>query len=221
MCIHTLYRKIIEKKNGCRISKKSHIGKGVIFEGNNYVGEGTSLQNCNIGFMSYFGNNCVFVNSSIGKYCSIASDCKIIAGNHPTSEFVTTHPAFYSKNRTAGRCYVSTNKFDEFKFADKKRTMFVIIGNDVWIASGSKILAGVSIGDGAIIAAGSMVTHDVPPYAIVGGIPAKIIKYRFHDGDIKWLLSFKWWNKDQKWIEKNADLFEHIDEFKSKFEAKS
>ena len=220
MQIYTLYKKLVEKKNSCYISRKSRIGNNVIFEGNNYVGKGTFLQHCDIGFMSYFGDYCEFVNSSIGKYCSIAPGCKVIAGDHPTSEYVSTHPAFYSKNRTAGRCYVSTNKFDEFKFADKKKSMFVLIGNDVWMASDVMVLAGVSIGDGAIIAAGSLVTHDIPPYAIVGGIPAKVIRYRFSDEDIEWLLNFKWWDKEQKWVEENAELFEHLAVFKSKFDFK-
>ena len=83
----------------------------------------------------------------------------------------------------------------------------VTIGNDVWIGANVCILPGISIGDGAVLAAGAVITKDVPPYAIVGGVPAKVIKYRFSEDIIKKLLKIKWWNWEEEKVKKNKDLF--------------
>ena len=91
----------------------------------------------------------------------------------------------------------------------------VEVGNDVWIASDVKLLPGIVIHDGAVIAAGAVVTKDVPPYAIVGGVPAKVIRYRFTKEQIESLLDIQWWNKDEKWIREHAGLFDDVDGFLS------
>ena len=93
----------------------------------------------------------------------------------------------------------------------------IVVGNDVWIGSHALIMDGVKIGDGAIIAAGSIVTKDVAPYAIVGGIPAKTIRYRFSDLHIKFLLDFAWWNRDFDWIETHYMDFLNIDSFYTQY----
>ena len=84
----------------------------------------------------------------------------------------------------------------------------VIIGNDVWIGSHALILGGVKIGDGAVIGAGAVVTKDVPPYAVVGGVPARIIKYRFSQEIIDKLLEIKWWNLPENILKENIKLFQ-------------
>ena len=93
----------------------------------------------------------------------------------------------------------------------------VDIGHDVWIGADVKIMDGVSIGNGAVVAAGAVVTKDVPPYARVGGVPAKIIKYRFTPDQIEFLQQFKWWNMPEDWIRENWQMFEDIEKFAEKF----
>ena len=99
-----------------------------------------------------------------------------VAGNHPTS-FVSIHPAFYSLAQKPS--YVKQSKFEDFKYLNSEKKISIEIGNDVWIGSRATILEGVNIGDGVVVAAGAVVTKNVPPYAIVGGVPAKVISYRF------------------------------------------
>ena len=179
------------------------------FEGMNRLTADVTFLTSSIGYASYIGNRSFIKNTKIGRYTCIANDVMTVAGSHPTSKFVSIHPAFYSTRKQSGFTYVQEDKFSDFKYIDKKFT--VIIGNDVWIGSGVKIMEDVTIHDGAVVAAGAIVTKDVPPYAIVGGVPAKIIKYRFDDETIKKLLDLKWWEKDQEWIKKHADDFVDVE----------
>ena len=197
-------------KRYCIFGESVIIDSKCIFEGKNRISDNTKLLNVSLGYGSYVGQNSFFVNTEIGKYSSIGDNINIIVGRHPISNFVSTHPSFYSTNLPMNLSYVSYDKFNEYKYYDNKNKISVKIGNDVWIGSNSIIMEGVRIGDGSVIAAGSIVTKDVNPYSIVGGVPAKIIKYRFSDEDIKYLLNFKWWDKETQWIEKNAGLFEDI-----------
>ena len=109
--------------------------------------------------------------------------------------------------------YVSEQLFEEIKYIDKEKKISIIIGNDVWIGANVKIMADVKIGDGAIIAAGAVITRNVEPYGIYGGVPAKLIRYRFDREDIEYLLKLKWWDKDEIWIKTNAHLFNNIKSF--------
>lgn len=200
------YRRVIFEK-GSKVDSKS------ILQGNNKIGRNSEIARCNIGKGSYISENAIIKDTVIGKFCCIGPEVKIIIGNHPSSKFISTHPAFYSIRGQAGFTYVKKNKFEEFIYADKVEKKVVIIGNDVWIGYGAKIMNGVTIGDGAIIAAGAIVNKNVEPYAIYGGIPAKLIKYRFDEKDIKKLCKFKWWNKSEEWLNKNNEIFEDINLF--------
>lgn len=160
--------------------------KSVLFE-NSRVLENCILNNVTINSYSYVGRNSLVQNTTIGKYCSIANDVMIGLGKHPIDKF-STSPIFYKVNNTFK---ISAVKKD----LDFKEYEHIIIQNDVWIGAKSIILDGVNIGNGAIVASGSVVTKDVPAYAIVGGIPAKVIKYRFNEEEINKLQASKWWDK--------------------------
>lgn len=143
----------------------------------------------------------------IGKFCSIANNIKIfLDGEHETKN-ITTYP-------------FGQNYFKEFKCKKyiSKSKGSVIVGNDVWIGYGVTILSGVIIGDGAVIGARSLVTKNVDPYTIVGGVPAKIIRKRFEDDTINKLLKIKWWNWPNEKIQKNINLLQsyNINEFITK-----
>ncbi|MFC2091748.1 CatB-related O-acetyltransferase [Elusimicrobiota bacterium] len=149
--------------------------------------------------------------TKIGRFCSIAQNVRTCIGRHPVSNFVSTHPAFFSKQKLAGFTYVDENQFQEHTYIDAERRFVVEIGNDVWIGNNVMVMDGVRIGDGAVIGSGSIVTKDVEPYSINVGIPAKKIRYRFEKRYIDFLLEFKWWNKGFKWVEDNAHLFSNVE----------
>lgn len=121
----------------------------------------------------------------IGSYCSIAAGVVLGPGQHPTS-FLSTHPFISGKYMKGFPGNV--------KAVESSKPQPVKVGNDVWIGLNAIVNENVIVGDGAIIAAGAVVTIDVPPYAIVGGVPAKVIKYRFDKEIIEQLLKLKWWN---------------------------
>ena len=119
-------------------------------------------------------------------------------------------PHFFQRKKQAGFTYVDQTIFTEIKYTDSKQNYFVTIGNDVWIGSNVVILDGSTIGDGVIVAAGAVVTSDLEPYYIYGGVPARKIGERFTGEEREFLLKYKWWNKDDKWIKDNAHLFSNI-----------
>ena len=137
-----------------------------------------------VGHSGYIGRNTI-----IGKYCSIAPHVYIAPYSHP-SKYLSTSTNFYRLHND-NPSLTSNTPDDPFEFEEFKG---VKIGNDVWIAVNVVILDGITIGDGAVIAANSTVTHDVPPYAIVAGSPARIIKYRFSQEIIDRLMALQWWN---------------------------
>lgn len=141
------------------------------------------VNHSHIGNYTYIGNNSLIQNTTIGNYCSISHEVNCGLGNHPTDLF-STSPIFYRKKNPQQIQLVKENcLFQEYKP--------IHIGHDVWIGARVTILDGVNIGNGAVIATGAVVTKDIPPYAIVGGIPARIIKYR----DIKEKNKCPdWWN---------------------------
>ncbi len=199
------------------ISNHCNISLNTVFGGKNKICYHTNICNSSIDYGTYIGTNCAITNAKIGKYCSIANGVKTIVSTHPVKDFVSTHPCFFSTRKQAGFTYVNEQKYDEIKYVIPEKQISVLIGNDVWIGENVIILAGVSIGDGAVIGAGAIVTKDIEPYSINVGVPAKKINSRFSDADIDFLLKFKWWDKDEKWLSDNSDLFSDIKKFKGEF----
>lgn len=199
------------------VSSNVYFNRNTIFEGNNVIHSRAVVSNSIIGRNTYVGKGSFLPNCKIGRFCSIASNVKVVSGNHPTSVFVSTCPSFYSTANQNGQAFVKHTKFNESETIDGYD---VVIGNDVWIGSQVGIKGGVCIGDGAVIAMGAIVTKDIPPYAIVGGVPAKVIKYRFSEEQIESLLKIRWWDKPDEWLISNADFFENIDIFVEKTDNK-
>lgn len=195
------------------ISPKAQFNRKTKFIGNNSIGN-SIVKYSELGEGSYIGDNCVFFKTKIGKYCSISSDVKVLVGNHPTEKYVSTHPAFFSSRFKTNQRFNIDESFNEFTYTDDTEKYLVEIGNDVWIANGVSILSGVKIGDGAIIAAGAVVAKDVPDYAIVGGVPSKLIKYRFDKETVDFLIDLSWWDKPVDWLHRHAQYFSDIEELK-------
>ena len=202
---------ILGRRRQIRIGRRCAIGIKSELEGGNTILSGSTF-NGRLGYGSYLGENCR-IDGSIGRYCSIAAEVATIPGQHPTTGFVSTHPAFYSLKKQAGFTYAQSQLFEEYAFADPAKRYGVVIGHDVLISYGVRILEGVRIGDGAIVAAGSLVRSDVEPFAIYGGVPAKKIGQRFDDEIIRQLMEIRWWDRGVDWIKARAPLFQDIQSF--------
>jgi len=173
-----------------------------------------NIANSFVGPCTYIGEKCTLANVQIGAYCSISNNVKVLPYTHPTSNFVSTHPAFFSTLKQSGFTYTTKQLFNEELFFNKEKKIHVKIGNDVWIGTNVLIIGGIEIGDGAIIAAGSVVTKNVNAFDIVGGVPAKLIRSRFSIDQIDFLNKIKWWNKPSAWLKKHVDAFGDINTFK-------
>lgn len=194
-------------KNG--LIRKSQFGNHVsiygntritnsLFSGNNKVGIFCGINNCKIGRYSYINDYSTINNLTIGNFCSIGPNFKVGIGIHPIN-FISTSPAFYTKDSGLGFSFSKENTFASYKDT--------IIGSDVWIGANVFISEGIVIGDGAIIGSGAVITKDVPPYGIVVGIPGKVMKYRFDELTIAYLLKLRWWEKDDNWLMLNSEFF--------------
>jgi acetyltransferase-like isoleucine patch superfamily enzyme len=202
-------------------SKNVKIGKKVLldirneFEGWNVIGDNTEVASSKIGLGTYIADKSIIKKAIIGRFCSIGSNVQTGLGVHPSTGFVSSHPAFYSTKKQAGFSFVDEDIFKEHLFIDAEGKYVVLIGNDVWVGNNVIIMDGIKIGDGAIVASGSIVTKDIAPYTIVGGVPAKFLKPRFAEQQAEKLLAIKWWNWSMEKIKTNSKLFDNIESFTS------
>jgi acetyltransferase-like isoleucine patch superfamily enzyme len=204
------YSNLVDFDYSVNISPRS------IFEGANNIYNNTKFEGY-LGYRSYVGGNS-HVCAKVGKFTSIGPYVQVNEGRHPyEAPFVSTSSAFISDIKRKGSQLTTKSFFKEKKYADEANKYPIIIGNDCWIGQGCFFVGGITIGDGAVVLARSVVTKDVPPYAIVGGMPAKIIKYRYDEETRNFLLKFKWWDKSDHWLKENHNLMIDIKALKNKF----
>lgn len=206
------YKKINTIIKSNNIENNINLGRNCLINKRVYLGN-----NVNIGDFTYLNSNKYWItiesDVTIGKYCSIAPGVHIGAGNH-YYEFVTTHPILFDRYYEKK---LKMNKDTQKVNGLKDKEMKTIIGNDVWIGLNAIIKRGIHIGNGAIIAAGSIVVKDVPDYAIVGGNPAKIIKYRTSEENIELFKQNEknmWWNWNINDIINNIDSMYDFEKYK-------
>lgn len=217
--IKTVYYKLFVPSS-VRISLSAILDNKVSFEGccqlHPYV------KFCGrLGYGSYIGPYSK-ISAHIGRFTSIASFVCTVAGRHAyQAPFATTCPMFFSLNPNhsqSGSTFATEQMFEELKFAVPEKQLDVEIGNDVWIGERAMLIGGVHIADGAVVLAGAVVTKNVPPYAIVGGVPAKIIRYRYDEETISFLLQAQWWNNTEDWFKENWKLLTDIRKLKDYYQ---
>jgi len=172
------------------------------FTGHNRVHRNSEVYNSVLGQFSYVSYSTVIQNAVIGKFCSIGPGSKIGLGKHPTNDYVSSNPLFFSEKSQFKTCFSKENAFKEF---DE-----IVIGNDVWIGANSIILDGVKIGNGAIVGAGSVVTKNIKPYTVCVGVPAREIRKRFTDDDISFLEELNWWDMAPEFLKEHYKSFQNI-----------
>ncbi|MFG1391876.1 LbetaH domain-containing protein [Xanthobacter agilis] len=151
------------------------------------VGARTKLLDVEMGDYSYVVNDADIASAAIGKFCSIAAMTRLNPGNHPTWRATQAHFTYRASAYFPGEA-------DEEDFFAWRRAQWLTIGHDVWIGHGAIVLAGRSIGTGAVVAAGAVVSKDVPAYAIVAGVPARLVKWRFPPDIAERLQALAWWD---------------------------
>jgi phosphonate metabolism protein (transferase hexapeptide repeat family) len=162
----------------------------------------TAIEYTELGDYSYLGEGCMVADAQIGKFCAIAAQVRIGAPNHPLDR-PSQHRFTYCPE------YYTADAERDHAFFRERRADRVIIGNDVWIGHAVIVMPGVTVGDGAVLAAGAVVTRDVAPYTIVGGVPAKQIRERFNRDIAAQLSGIAWWNWPAEII------FQRLPEFQS------
>lgn len=189
---------------------RSSIGTNVVIGDESYVdscvigdyvqiNRRNQIDHVEIGTRSFTGSNTKISYAKIGKYVSISWNVSFGGAGNVRHQY----------DRISLSPFYQLRQFGLVDENEEVSVPNVVIGNDVWIGMGSMLMGGVTVGDGAVIGAGSVVTKDVPPYAIVYGSPAKVHKYRFEEKVIEKLLRWEWWNWPDEVLKDNIKLFRH------------
>ena len=175
---------------------RSALGRGVYIDAGNHVDgsrigdwcklwKNNFVLNTTIGRFTYLGGHASICQTTIGNFCSVGSGFNCGSGLHPTN-FASTSPVFYSLGKQCAVTFATENLFDE--------SPPVVVGSDVHVGANVFLRSGLTVGTGAILAAGAVITRDVPAYAIVAGVPARLVRMRFEDGIVERLLRTQWWD---------------------------
>jgi phosphonate metabolism protein (transferase hexapeptide repeat family) len=173
------------------------------------IGANNNIQESLIDSYSYTSENCQISHSTIKKFVNIASYVRLNPSQHPMSWASQHHMQYRREMFGFG--------FDDDDFFDWRRERKVEIGNDVWLGHNVVIMGNITIGDGAVIGSSSVVTKDIPPFAIAVGNPARVIRYRFDEKTIRALQDIAWWDWDNEKIKSAIDDFKSIELFIKKY----
>jgi phosphonate metabolism protein (transferase hexapeptide repeat family) len=174
------------------------------------IGPNTSISESTIGDYTYTAGDNSIIYSDVGKFCSIASHVRLNPGNHPMWR-VTQHHMTYR------RAQYGFDEADDLEFFDWRRAHRVTIGHDVWLGHGVIVMPGVSIGTGAVVGSGAVVTHDVEPYTIAVGVPARALRLRFPERTAGQLLQIAWWDWPRELLEERFDELNDLEAFLAKY----
>lgn len=191
--------RVVESTIGdhCSIGDNTSILKSRI-EDHVIINRNCTLDRSEMGFASYINQNTILKNAIIGKFCCISWNVTIYGGSTHNYHVPSMYTSFHWK-----KVFGNSVKNVSEELGGKRKTT---VGNDVWIGNAAVLINGVTVGDGAIIGAGAVVTKDVPPYSIVAGVPAKVIKKRFSDDLISDLLDIRWWDWPEETIAAEEEL---------------
>ena len=187
--------------------------ENAVLESENVILDGADISGSQIGSATVIGPNSNLINCKIGRFCSISWGVTVVNATHPL-DMVSTYPGFFN---TVNDYPFGRGNAEKCEFLKTKDGYNVVIGNDVWVGEGVTIKGGVTIGDGAVIGMRAVVTKDVPPYAIVGGVPAKVLRYRMKPEEIKKMLVIRWWDWPLDLIKERREEFVNIRDFINKY----
>lgn len=216
--IKSLLRRLNARKRKVFWERTTSVCNQSFLESNINISSNCRIFESSIGRGSYIGTGSTIIKARVGRFCSIGSNVEFLLNNHPTSSFVSTHPAFHrSSNFMLKRLnldFVTKDLYPMFHLLDSGNQCEV--GSDVWLGNGVKIMPKVKIGNGAIIGANSLVTKNIPPYAIAFGSPAKVYKFRFSAKVIKALNKQSWWDMDISELRNVSESFINVHDFLEK-----